>query len=100
MPSSQLSASPSLTLDTADTATVQAIRDAGFITVDEAQAAADDRVSAMRELAASTSRNALLLHDITPDAGPITRQQRAADEARQQIADKIMALPLNSGPRA
>jgi len=64
----------------------------GYITVAQAPALADERVEAMR--AAAVSRTAMLLHDIDPDIGPFALQQRSADEAREQIADRIMKLPV------
>lgn len=65
-----------------------------LITVEEANAIADERVLAMRTAAATASRTAMLLHEITPDVGPFTLQQRSADEAREQIAERIMKLPI------
>jgi len=66
----------------------------GYITVTQATALADERVEAMRTAAATASHTALLLHEITPDVGPFTLQQRSADEAREQIAERIMKLPI------
>jgi hypothetical protein len=51
------------------------------------------------EEAAEVSANAFLLHEILePGTGPFTIQQHAADEARQQIAQKIRTLSTTPTP--
>lgn len=49
----------------------------------------------MREQAAQEAANAFLIHDMPrPEIGPFTLQQRSADEARTQIAEKIRAISI------